>query len=192
MVFLGSPNIPSPSQPTPNRRKLGAGLGHRVLPLLAVHRQYLLVGQTEESSFQGCQSGSQSTRWNYWKQHLNNVQLSTKASASREALTLQNLTETACMGLRQTDRSRSLCSCYRNLEGRQTCVQITASDTTPARRLAQEKGLLFHLPLPQLSTASLFLITKLEIQLSHQITERWPGWNSMLQVQSRQEKRERG
>ena len=143
MVFLGSPNIPSPSQPTPNRRKLGAGLGHRVLPLLAVHRQYLLVGQTEESSFQGCQSGSQSTRWNYWKQHLNNVQLSTKASASREALTLQNLTETACMGLRQTDRSRSLCSCYRNLEGRQTCVQITASDTTPARRLAQEKGLLF-------------------------------------------------
>lgn len=79
----------------------------------------------------------------YWKRHLNNLQLSTKASASREALMLQNLTETACMGLRQTDRSRSLCSCYRNLEGRQMCVQITASDTTPARRLAQEKGLLF-------------------------------------------------
>ena len=68
-------------------------------------------------------------------------------------------------GLRQTDRSRSLCSCCRNLEGRQTCVQITASDTTPARRLAQEKGLLFlNQPPPSSPTLHCISVSKHQVR----------------------------
>lgn len=53
--------FPHPPTPSTNHGKSGLGLRHPVLPLLADHKQYLFVGQTEESVFQGCQPGSQST-----------------------------------------------------------------------------------------------------------------------------------
>lgn len=153
--------FPHPPTPNPNRGKAGVGLGHCVLPPLAARRPYLFVGQR----------GVRFPRPSIWEpiHLLKRLETASQQPAAKlEGLGLQRSSHVTkldgkCLrrGLGET-RPRSLCSRCRNLDGRQTCVQIPASDTTPASKLAGQNGLLFpNQPPPSSLTIhpSLFPIT---------------------------------
>ena len=72
---------------------------------------------------------------------------SQQLAAKREGLGLQGSSHITKLdgnhlrgGLGDT-RPGSLCSCYKNLGGRQSCDQIPAPNTTPASKLAQQDGI---------------------------------------------------
>lgn len=145
--------LPHPPPPTPNHGKSGVGLGQHVLPPRAARRWYLFRGQTK-----GLVSKAVNLEANPLAKKIGKA--SQQLAAKREGLGLQGGSHITKLdgshlrgGLGDT-RSGSLCSCCKNLGGRQSCDQIPAPNTTPASKLAQQNGLLLPSP-PALSPLSL-------------------------------------
>lgn len=142
IISLGSPNVPSPSHTHPKSWKIrtwpwtpcsASACGSLVIPVCGTNR------------------GVQFPRLSIWKPIHTLKRLKTASqqhAAKHEGLSLQRSSHITkldgnCLhwgewGLGETRPSH--CSCCRNLHGRQSCVQIPASDTTPGSKLARQKG----------------------------------------------------